>query len=242
MAMTVEGSQLSEQHRRDQVQLGGLIVVQILQMWAAFDVRNIDESWSRLEPAIMAVVDAGRRTSEDITQAYFRRFRAAEGVTGSAPTDLRVLQDWRTAATVSLRVTGPVTAKRLVQDHAPDPAGVALVRLSGAAMRIVENGGRDLLGNAIRRDKRAVGYQRVTAGKPCAFCAMVASRGPVFKSDRRSSAGFQAHDHCGCHAEPVYDRKTRWSGNSRRWQRLYKESTYGAVDPAKAFRHAYEAA
>jgi hypothetical protein len=239
MAMTLLGERLTEDHRLVQARLMSVVSIQVLQIWGGFDIRRIDESWLFLEPALMAVIERARRESEDITDVYFRSFRDAEDVPGPAPTDYRVARDWQTPAKVSLRVTGPVTAKRLVQQKAPQPEKVALVRATGVATRVVADGGRELLGNAIRRDRRSLGYARVTSPRPCAFCAMIAGRGPVF---RKTTVEFDAHDHCGCTGEPVYDRRTRWPGRAHEFEELYKSSTVGADDPLNAFRRAYEAA
>lgn len=59
-----------------------------------------------------------------------------------------------------------------------------------------------------RRDPRAIGWRRVSDGDPCAFCAMLVSRGPAYTSGRkallRASDGHKYHPHCGCTIEPVY--------------------------------------
>lgn len=53
-------------------------------------------------------------------------------------------------------------------------------------------------------------WRRVTDGKPCGFCAMVASRGPVYGSAKAAGDGNRYHDHCGCTVEPFYGDPREW--------------------------------
>jgi len=64
-------------------------------------------------------------------------------------------------------------------------------------------GGRLTVAATTGRDRKAIGWRRVTDGNPCAFCAMLASRGPVYR-DAAAADGLKYHAHCGCGAEPVY--------------------------------------
>lgn len=52
------------------------------------------------------------------------------------------------------------------------------------------------------RDPAAVGWRRHSSGSGCKFCAMLASRGAVYKE---STVHFAAHPHCSCSASPVFD-------------------------------------
>ncbi|MGW6745971.1 VG15 protein [Streptomyces sp. NPDC055025] len=78
---------------------------------------------------------------------------------------------------------------------------------AAAASRVAMNGGRSTVWNHMRRDRRALGYVRLSrTGTPCGWCAMLISRGPVYKS--RESATFadgdRYHDNCHCYAAPVF--------------------------------------
>lgn len=103
-------------------------------------------------------------------------------------------------------------------------------------------GGWDTIEESVRSDRRALGWQRVTSGDPCAFCAMVASRGPIYKED---TVDFEAHDHCSCEPEPVYSEsvfedRSLWPETSRRLRDTWDEVASGAEDPLNAFRRALE--
>lgn len=118
---------------------------------------------------------------------------------------------------------------------------------SGAGIRQAMNGGRNAIGNIVQKDKRVIGYARVTDGNPCYFCALLASRGTVYgkASFIDTNAKFKAnknapdlppgyldvakvHDHCKCQLRPVYanaekfdadatDYRDQWDDLTRRW-------------------------
>lgn len=80
-------------------------------------------------------------------------------------------------------------------------------RQAAAAERIAMNGARSTVWANADRDRRALGYIRVsTTGTPCGWCAMLISRGAVYKSKRGAeySDGDKYHDNCHCIAEPVW--------------------------------------
>lgn len=60
---------------------------------------------------------------------------------------------------------------------------------------------RDTITTNRRKDPRAIGWRRITAGG-CRFCRMLADRGAVYKE---TTARFAAHKRCHCTAQPVFD-------------------------------------
>lgn len=118
---------------------------------------------------------------------------------------------------------------------------------AAAVVRHTANGARDQVRVETERDTKATGYVRVTTGKPCFFCAALASRGAVYKGDSfdESDARFEGpgtakvHDSCGCVLRPTYSRspeeipelnralQKRWEdensgGTMLEWRRLYE--------------------
>lgn len=87
---------------------------------------------------------------------------------------------------------------------------IAAARQAAAAMRIMQNAARGLVYDLSLTDLRITGWVRYsTSGDPCAFCAMLISRGLVYKT--RKSAGVDGpgemsdwHDNCRCVAVPVF--------------------------------------
>ncbi|GAB7185923.1 hypothetical protein ATKI12_5754 [Kitasatospora sp. Ki12] len=159
------------------------------------------------------------------------------------------------AARTSLAVTGPVRAgqalDRLTADldgrlDAPaflaelDQAmGDAGAVAAGAADREALRGGRDLVAAASRVDRRVLGWARVTDDNPCSWCAMLASRGAVYKS--RESAALKDSDdlpadpedverfHAMCHCQtvPVYSRALFISDEAKAYREEWQTVTKG---------------
>ncbi|MEU7200273.1 hypothetical protein [Streptomyces sp. NPDC045470] len=115
---------------------------------------------------------------------------------------------------------------------------------AGAADREVLRGGRDLINRASQADRRAVGWARVTDGDPCAWCAMLASRGAVYRS--RAVAGIRGledgdlpavhrddlekyHSNCHCQTVPVYSRNDHMTPQARDYHRQWRQVTRGTT-------------
>lgn len=94
-----------------------------------------------------------------------------------------------------------------------------------AAARHAANASRDQIVNATQRDRRAIGWIRVTSGNPCFFCAALASRGPVYQDDSfdESDPRFEGpgrhkvHNRCSCALRQVYTR------SAEEWPALNQE-------------------
>ncbi|WP_394615890.1 hypothetical protein JNUCC0626_40170 [Lentzea sp. JNUCC 0626] len=87
-------------------------------------------------------------------------------------------------------------------------------RQAAAAERVAMDGARSTVWMLAQRDKRVVGYARISrTGTPCGWCAMLISRGAVYKSAEGSSSDLsfgdldKYHDGCHCYAEPIYSRE-----------------------------------
>lgn len=131
-------------------------------------------------------------------------------------------------------------------------------RAGAAAVRHVHNGGRDASMTVVKADLKARGYVRVTRPGCCHFCAMLASRGPVYSEDsflesdakRKNDprdiehGTAKVHDECGCHLRAVYTRDgSEWTTVAREssdiWEEIRREK--GRVPTINDFRHAWDA-
>ncbi|WJN62631.1 MuF-like injected head protein [Streptomyces phage phiScoe10] len=118
-----------------------------------------------------------------------------------------------------------------LRDEAHAQAGA---RQAAAAERIAMNGARSTVWNHAQRDKRALGYIRLSrTGTPCGWCAMLISRGPVYRSEKTAEYGDgdKYHDNCHCYAEPVFSREQYRNSDlyslNRKYEELWPQVTKG---------------
>lgn len=197
---------LTARHRQQQLALRAATIQQLLRLWPTLDWTRLDRTFPAWVLAVGEVVQANKRTSSGLAAAYLQAFRLSEGI----PAGPVVVTDTVDAEQLltSLRVTALVAAKRSAAAGmtAEQAMANAFVLSSGAASRLVLEGGRDTLVESLRADSRAFGWRRVSSGRACDFCRMLVGRGAVYKQD---TSGFASHDHCGCTAEPVYKEPPR---------------------------------
>lgn len=107
----------------------------------------------------------------------------------------------------SLMLSGPIRAKTLMGNGADRSAAVADARrrVGATAMKTIRD--RDRLDVIYSCRRQRIRCRRVTVGKTCAFCCMLAARGPVYTKD---TAAFQAHVYCDCTYEPVAVPNKKW--------------------------------
>lgn len=234
MARTAQGAQLTAQHRRAQLQVRARALRDYTRVWPLW--LGDRDSFDRLVAASLPLVTVHHQVSAALAAAYYDTFRRAERVPGRPTPKVATLEPPKVAA--SLYVTGQVmTGKALAAGQSPQAAmRTALTRTSMAVVRHVLAGERDTLVESSREDPQADGWQRVTSGRACAFCAMLASRGVVYSED---TAGFEAHDGCGCGAEVAY-RGSDLPPASARYRELWEQHTKGESDQLNAFRRALE--
>lgn len=250
MAVTAGGAQLTEGHRLAQARLGAQTVRLLRSTWPLLDPTDLDATISRWLRVAVPLVTRQRRLSAVLAGQYLQAFRSLEvGVGGYTPT-LDDFADIR-AVTTSLTVTGPVQVKQQMRRLVPLVRALELAEAGAArsGMRHALNGGRNTILRSVQEDRLALGWIRTTSGDPCSFCALLASRGPVFKegatfaaSDARfvGDGDAKVHDSCLCSIEPVFRADTTWPGRAREWADLYDDAARGESDPLNAFRRAYE--
>lgn len=255
MASTLAGLRLTERHRSEQVALKAVFLQQVMQLWPLLDPIRLDATAAAWLSLMMDLIVGFRTRSIELSLTYYEQFRTAE--IGAAALDREAFLALMEPANLeqiktSLIVTGPARIlHRTRQGVDPQQADTkALVDVSGAAARHVLNGGRDMATTAVAHDKTALGWARVTSLNPCSFCAVLAGRGPVYKSRAtaelttlrsKRGAGQPYHDNCACTAEPVFSRKADWPGRAKEFEQLWKDSTKGVSgqDALNAFRTAY---
>lgn len=238
MARTDAGAVLTVEHRDAQLRLRAQALRGYLRLWPLW--QGDDQTFEALVTATLPLVRAHHRLSSSFAAAYYESFRRAERV-GGDPTPRLAAPVIAERVAASLHVTGRVAVRKaILAGHSPQAAmQTALTSTSGAVTRHVLDGGRETLLLTVREDRQAQGWARVTSGRCCAFCATLASRGAVYKDD---TAGFRAHDHCACSAEPTYG-GSALPPASQRFREMYDQAKReDPANPTNGFRRLLEAA
>lgn len=152
------------------------------------------------EPIPMIVPDVERPA--DVPLARFDTSLIPRAVTSAAealPGNVVDLDDYReplvfddfpmSDVATTLAINGNYQIKAAMPGPEEDLMYSGLANSAGAAVRQAMNGGRNVAGKVVYFDRRIVGYARVTDGDPCWFCAILASRGAVFKVDSFHAGG-----------------------------------------------------
>ncbi|MFG2183081.1 hypothetical protein ACGFLS_30780 [Streptomyces abikoensis] len=212
--------------------------------WAAVDPAD-EASWLRYVAQAEELCQTTRTKSADTAFRYLERFRDAElkalGVTAEplavgAP-GLSVPGELEGA----LSSYGPGYVNRLVANGVPleEAKRLAVSGQMGDATGYILRSGRKVVADGINRDRLCIGWRRVCSGAACSFCAMLASRGAIYKSEatargsRRASLsvhgkgtakGGEVHRACQCHMEPVYSHRSRPTPQERHYDAVWREA------------------
>lgn len=237
MAAVEAARRLTEAHRVAQARLGAQTILSMRRIWPLLDIDDLDGTFERWLRTAEPLIQAQRSTSATLAANYLATFRTIElGVDAGSVTPALASPVETAVLETSLLVTGPARIRSALA------RGVPLVRAltnaetaaASAAMRHALNGGRSTIVDTVAEDRKALGWARATSGRACPFCAMLASRGPAYKSDE--TADFRAHDHCGCAVEPVYRHDAAWPASSRRYAALWRQAKDADGDTTSNFR------
>lgn len=137
--------------------------------------------------------------------------------------------------------------RRLKQKYADDPDRLLAEienafltnrdKLAGVIDDAAIGSGRELIDDAMMRDRRAKWVARGVRSNPCHFCSMLASRGFVYKSARAAVAGW----HPNCHCYPIVrwgTEKPELPERNQYYQDMWDKVTadYDGKDKVKAWR------
>ena len=191
MALSWGAAAVTRQHQRAMrplaAAIGGAAAedVGLLEGGGAAAEGAFMEAALRRQARAAAVVDAE-------TGGYLGRYRSASG--------LHIVQDLTGTAMEArevkmLTLSGPVTRRVAIRQGASEEEALALARRhvrTGASRAAYDRDRLSVIRSARKSRLRA---RRVIVGKTCAFCSMLAARGPVYTPE---TAAFQAHPHCDC--------------------------------------------
>ena len=217
MASTTEGRSVTLAKQRAQLRMARAVQAQSVGLWRLFDPTDLDRSTPAWLAAQGQIVLAGRRAAALDAARRYNLYRLAEigeplpergglVVVGDALVPASVIAADREVTDkilTSLRVVGPIKVKQSRRQGRPMDQAMrdGLAAVQAAIQRHVLDGGRHSELGLMNSDPKVDRYARVTDGKACAFCGMLAGRGAVYLSE--ASGDFAAHDSCGCSAEAI---------------------------------------
>lgn len=206
--------------------------------------QDIEAAWSRLQPSNLkgslpdftvlmhSLVRKYGPVSGAMAGRFYQAARRAHGLPAGRP----LVADPPPLDQVSTAVQW-ATSGLWADPTATEPARV---KVDGAVTKLVQDVGRQTILGSVQADPKAKGWARVPEPGCCAFCALLATRGAVYKD--QPTADFRSHDHCRCHAEPIFTAYEP-SAQIRQWQADYTRATRGvsgARNQRLAWRQAFE--
>lgn len=227
----------AQQSRTIQLALSAAVARDVARLWPNLDRKRLDATFPDWLQMMVALVERFQAMSATAASIYYAETREAHLGIPTPDSLLRLAptpsEDWVAKA---FGYSGP----HLLKDGAWQDSS-ALSTTQGTAIRIVQSGARDTVIDTTNADPKAVGWYRVTDGDPCAFCALLASRGVVYRSEK--SASFKSHNDCGCTAAPAFSRGQSLPDISGEALRVYQDSTAGIPNNQRiaAFRKAWNA-
>lgn len=230
---------LARAHMATQVQDAAAVQAALSRLWdETIDPADLTRSFDRFRESAIPYINAGRIKGERTADAYINTVLQFAGKSIAAPAASAVGTRLADGA-IKASLTG-ASAKSLgraahLASTGQDPAialAAAKSNMLGSAKRQVINASRQ----RITRNRSVGRWARVSDGKPCAFCAMLVSRGPVYSE---ATVDFPAHDRCGCNARLVLpdDPDGGWSPEARLYRRMWD----GELDGHDTFAQAIKA-
>lgn len=242
------------EHQAAQRALSARLAEQLGPLWDLIRLGAFATTVPMWIDAVKELLEAFARMSGTLAADYYSEERDIARVRGVYVPAPAVIPDGK--ADASLRWA--TKDLWIPEDDNPPPIetriAAAETKAEGVARKIVADVGRDTIADALDDDPEAIGWARMTDADPCPFCALLAVRGAVYRSeataggsaDRSFKGGgnYKFHDHCSCIVAPILAGQ-EWEPPEyvQEWERLYAESTagvYGTQGKLRAWRKAFE--
>jgi len=179
-----------------QASQAGLAVVvtrEVDQAWHLLNPSDLQSTLPQFKTAVLALSHRYGLASGALAAQFYQQMRRDAGIRGRAPL---LVADPARAEQVN-RVIDWATGPLWGQSDVP----AAQTKVRGAAEKMVLDVGRRTIIDTVHHDPAATAWARIAEPGACEFCVLLAGRGSIYKQD---TAGFQSHDHCRCHAAPIF--------------------------------------
>ena len=222
MARTREGRELTEAHRVAQVKVRNRVEREVKKQTHLVDLSDISGSYE-WKLNLLGIVRDGYSDSVNLATDYVPQFAIAE--TGSA--ESAVIPEFDASAVdLTIRAQGDAAIKKAIGAGVEPQAALlqAVPSLAGWLGQQAAAGGRLVVTDTVKYSGKSGRWRRVAGGVACAFCGMLAGRGPVYTAD---TVLFRSHKHCGCGAEQVFG---DWQPTEleEQWRQAYEDAAKSA--------------
>ncbi len=221
MALTAAGVALTAGYQRHISAMASATGLAVADAMGDIDPDDIGGAHQYAVKKAADAIQAGTRQGRALTAQYLRRYAHAEDIDLAATPPIRPVA--RQDAVRTAFYSGPVRAKTLIRRGISGEQAVAEMRQWAAqwGRTQVESTSRDYVIQSARRTR--LKCRRVTVGKTCTFCSMLAARGPVYTED---TVTFRAHRCCDCTWEICKETPTEWLKRSATSHELRVNAAY----------------
>jgi hypothetical protein len=190
----VPSQALVDAHRQEVSDVVAVAQADLAEMWPSLPLDDAKAAERASAGVVLEILQTYGLMAAGAGADWYSEARTEAGVRGGYTPRLTVpVIVGQIAANVGWAV-GP-----LFGEAKPD---LALARLSGITQRLIANADRQTVLDNVRRDPARVRWYRGASARCCAFCAMLAGRGAVYRSEE--SGGFDAHNNCRCFPAPLF--------------------------------------
>lgn len=216
-------AQAQDQPSRHYLTQAGLTVAlsqAIARIWPQVDVRNPGGTLPGFRRDAALLIRQFSRSSATVAARNYAQARRDAGIRSQftvRPADVPNLEQidkslgWATSGLYDQTLLDPATSEVQVRGALDN----ARTQAEGVSARLVLNTGRETTVQAVTEDRQAIAWARETRPGACSFCAMLASRFAVYKSEQTAGRSanekfigegeFKFHNHCHCIAVPVFN-------------------------------------
>lgn len=165
----------------------------LTRFWQGLDLTAPDPARDALLTYVPALVTTYGEIASTVAADWYETVRAKQVHGGHRFSVLTVAPDTGAAAAGTVRY-----AAGHLYTETPE---LALPVLAGAVQRYVAGVSRQTIGVNVKRDPARPRWARIPSGRhTCAFCALLASRGFVYRTEELAGGdGREFHDDCNCH-------------------------------------------
>lgn len=194
-----------------------IAVAELVAEWPSLPLGNPEQVRRLLAELLADLTDAFHDVAAGLGADWYDELRLEAGVPGSFTAPLPEAPPLE-----QIRESASWAASGLYTDTEKALADAATVM-----DRILANADRAAIEGAAKADPQPVRWARYASANACAFCALNATRGPVFRSE--DTAATKYHNLCRCIAVPVWSPRdydeAPWIAD---WRATYDEARTAA--------------